>query len=161
MLIGQAELGDLPVMYHFYEGCLSTLQLNSTWDVKCLLIFLATRNPLSCITMMQLSLKLAALLALTSSTRVHELVELDLSFASIKSDSWEFPWPITQRYQGHVTPQEKYICLLSKSTPRFLWYRYYMSINPELRQRGNLLASWFLMLDILIPPQVRFLPQQR
>ena len=38
----------------------------------------------------QLSLKLAALLALTSSARAHELVKLDVSFVSIKNDSWEF-----------------------------------------------------------------------
>ena len=31
-----------------------------------------------------------------------------------------------------------------------------MSISPEVRQRGNLLASWSLMLDLLIPSQVRF-----
>jgi len=37
-----------------------------------------------------LSLKLAALLALTSSARVHELIKLDLDVVSIKCDSWEF-----------------------------------------------------------------------
>ena len=37
-----------------------------------------------------LSFKLAALLALTSSARAHELIKLDLNLVSIKSDSWEF-----------------------------------------------------------------------
>ena len=94
LLIGQTRLGDLPVMYRVMKGVFRmkprTPRLSSTWDVKCLLAFLATLYTLSSLTLKQLSLKLAALLALASSARVHELVKLDLSFVSINSDSWEF-----------------------------------------------------------------------
>ena len=65
-------------------------QLSSTWDVKRLLEFLVTLDPLGGLTLKLLSLKLVAQLALTSSARSHELVKLDLDFVSIKGDSREF-----------------------------------------------------------------------
>ena len=95
--VSQTKLGDLPVVS--YEVCFMkrlfrmkppTPQLSSTWDVKRLLEFLATLDPPAGLTLKMLSFKLAALLALTSSARAHELIKLDLDFVSIKSDSWEF-----------------------------------------------------------------------
>ena len=75
----------------FYEGYFPHETANTsfefTWNVKGLLEFLATLDPPSDLTLKMLSLKLAALLALTSSARAHELVKLDLAFASIKSYS--------------------------------------------------------------------------
>ena len=92
--VGQTKLGDLPVVSRFMKGVFRlkppTPRLSSTWDIKCLLEFLATLDPPSGLTLQRLSLKLAALLALTSSARAHELVKLDLDFVSIKNDSWEF-----------------------------------------------------------------------
>ena len=67
-----------------------TPRVSSTWDVKRLLEFLATLVQPADLTVKILSFKLAALLALTSSARAHELIKLDLDFVSIKSDSWEF-----------------------------------------------------------------------
>ena len=90
----QTRLEDLPVVSRFMKGIFRmkppTPRLSSTWNVKGLLEFLATLDPPSDLTLKMLSLKLAALLALTSSARAHELVKLDLAFASIKSYSWEF-----------------------------------------------------------------------
>ena len=92
--VGQTKLGDLPVVSRFMKGIFRmkppTPRLSSTWDVKRLLEFLATLDPPADLTLKMLSFKLAALLALTSSARAHELIKLDLDFASIKSDSWEF-----------------------------------------------------------------------
>ena len=94
LLVGETRLGELPVVSRFMKGIFRmkppTPRLSSTWDVKRLLEFLATLDPLSGLTLKLLSLKLAALLALTSSARAHELVKLDLTFVSIKNDSWEF-----------------------------------------------------------------------
>ena len=49
--IGQTRLGDLPVVSRSMKGvfCMKppTPRLSSTWDVKCLLAFLATLDPLS------------------------------------------------------------------------------------------------------------------
>ena len=71
LLIGQTRLGDLPVMYRFMKNVFlmkpRTPRLSPTWDVKCLLALLATLYQLSGLTLKQLSLKIAALLALTSS----------------------------------------------------------------------------------------------
>ena len=64
-----------------------TPRLSSTWDVKHQLEFLATLNTPAGLTLKMLSFKLAALLALTSSARAHELIKLDLDFVSIRSDS--------------------------------------------------------------------------
>ena len=73
--MGQTKLGDLPVESHFMKGIFRmkppTPRLSSTWDVKHLLKFLATLDPPSGLTLKMLSLKLAALLALTSSARAH------------------------------------------------------------------------------------------
>ena len=89
-----SRLGRLPVVVRFMKGLFRlrppTPRLSSTWDVQRLLTFLATLEPLADLTLKLLSLKLAALLALTSSARAHELVLLDTAWASIKSDSWEF-----------------------------------------------------------------------
>ena len=89
-----SRLGRLPVVVRFMKGLFRlrppTPRLSSTWDVQRLLTFLATLEPLADLTLKLLLLKLAALLALTSSARAHELVLLDTAWASIKSDSWEF-----------------------------------------------------------------------
>ena len=94
LLVVQTRLGDLPVVSRFMKGIFRmkppTPRLSSTWDVKRLLEFLATLDPPVGLTLKMLSLKLAALLVLTSSARAHELIKLDLDFVSIKSDSWEF-----------------------------------------------------------------------
>ena len=71
--LGQTRLGDLPLVSPFMKSifCVRppTPQLSSTWDVKRLLEFLATLDPLDGLTVKLLSLKLVALLALTSSAR--------------------------------------------------------------------------------------------
>ena len=86
--MGHTRLGDLPVASRFMKGIfcmkLPTPRLSSTWNVKGLVEFLATLDPPCDLTLKMLSLKLAALLALTSSAPAHELVKLDLAFASIK-----------------------------------------------------------------------------
>ena len=88
LLVGHTRLGDLPVVSRFMKGIfrmkLPTPRLSSTWNVKGLVEFLATLDPPCDLTLKMLSLKLAALLALTSSAPAHELVKLDLAFASIK-----------------------------------------------------------------------------
>ena len=92
--VGQTKLGDLPVVSRFMKGIFRmkppTPRLSSTWDVKRLLEFLTTLDPPAGLTLKMLSLKLAALLALTSSARAHELIKLDLDIVSVKNDSWEF-----------------------------------------------------------------------
>lgn len=80
--LGQTRLGELAAVSTCMKSifCMKppTPQLGSTWDVKRL-------GGLKL-----LSLKLAALLVLTSSARSHELVTLDMCFVSIKGDSREF-----------------------------------------------------------------------
>ena len=56
----------------------ATPRLSSTWDVKCLLEFLATLDPPAGLTLKMLFLKLAALLALPSSACANKLIKLDL-----------------------------------------------------------------------------------
>jgi len=71
--VGQTKLVDLPVESHFMKGIfrMKPPRLSSTWDVKRLLEFLATLDSPSGLTLKMLSLKLAALLALTSSAPAH------------------------------------------------------------------------------------------
>ena len=92
--VGLTKLGDLPVVSRFMKDifCMrpSTPRLSSSWDVQRLLEFLAILDPPAGLTLKMPSFKLAALLALTSSVRAHELIKLDLDFVSVKSDSWEF-----------------------------------------------------------------------
>lgn len=128
--IGHTRLGDLPVVFRFMKGVFRmkppTPGLLGSWNVECLLAFLATLDPLSGLALKPLSLKLAALLALTSSARAHELVKLDLSFVSIKNDSWKFT------LADHT----------KVSTPRFVWYGNCRSIDPRLRKSSRLLISY-------------------
>ena len=74
--VGQTLLGELLVVSRFMKGIFRmkppTPRLSSTWDVKRLLESLATLEPPAGVTLKMLSLKLAALLAFTSSARVHE-----------------------------------------------------------------------------------------
>ena len=69
MPLGQTKPGDLPVVSRFMKGIFRlkppTPRLSSPWDVKRLLEFLATLDPLAGLTLKMLSLKLSALLALT------------------------------------------------------------------------------------------------
>lgn len=93
--VGHSPLGELPVVSRFMKGIFRTKppspRLSCTWNVKPLLEYLSTLEPLSTLSMKQeLTLKLATLLALTSAARAHELVKLDLDAVSKKANSWEF-----------------------------------------------------------------------
>lgn len=92
--VGHSPLGELPVVSRFMKGIFCTKppspRLSCTWNVKPLLEYLSTLEPLSTLSMKQLTLKLATLLALTSAARAHELVKLDLNAVSKKANSWEF-----------------------------------------------------------------------
>jgi len=120
--VGQTKLGDLPVVSRFMKGIFRmkplTPRLSSTWDVKRLLEVIATLDPPADLTVKMLSVKLAALLALTSSSRAHELINLDLDFVSIKGDSWEFSLAEHTKVSRPVTRLGKFTCLLSQTIPR-------------------------------------------
>jgi len=107
--VGQTKLGDLPVVSRFMKGIFRmkppTPRLSLTWDVKRLFEFLAALDPPAGRTLKMLFLKLAALLALTSSACAHELIKLDLDF-NLSSSSvipGNFFWQNTQRCQDLVT----------------------------------------------------------
>ena len=122
-----------------------TPRLRSTWDVKYLLEFLADLDPLSGLALKHISLKLAALLALNSSARAHELVKLDLNYVSIKNDSWEFTLAEHTKVSrpGH-SPIQIYICLPTQTTQRFVWFRFlqeYRSRTETRRTSSRLLIS--------------------
>ena len=122
--------------------------LRSTWDVKCLLSFLATQDPLSGLTLKQLPLKLAALLALTSSGRAHELVKLDLSFVSIKNDSWEFSLADHTKVSRLGHPPRQIYLPVYQVNPKI--YRHWW-VSIQNWGKEELFLHPDLMLDLLIP----------
>ena len=145
----QTRLGDLPVVSRFMKGIFRmkppTPRLSSTWNVKGLLEFLATLDPPSDLTLKILSLKLTALLALTSSASAHELVKVDLAFASIKSYSWEFtlakhtkvsrPGHTTRKIYLPAYPDNPKICVVRA-------LQKYRSRTEKRRQSSRLLISF-------------------
>ena len=121
-----------------------TPRLSSTWDGKHLLEFLATLDPPADLAVKMLSFKLAVLLALTSSARAHELIELDLDFVSIKSDSWEFSLAATKvSWPGH--PARKIYLPAFPNNPKICVVKTlqeYRSRTEIRRQSSRLLISF-------------------
>ena len=92
-----------------------------------------------------LSLKLAALLALTSSARAHELVKLDLAFASIKSYSWEFTLAKHTKVSRPGHPTRKIYLPAYPDNPKICVVRAlqeYRSRTEKRRQSSRLLISF-------------------
>ena len=135
-----------------------TPRLSSTWDVKRLLEFLATLDPPAGLTLKMLSFKLAALLALTSSARAHELIKLDLDFVSIKRDSWEFSLAGHSKVSrpGHLA--RKIYLPAFPDNPKICVVKTLQDNDPGRSPDGNLLASCFHLSDRLNPSQVRQCP---
>jgi len=147
--VGQTRLGDLPVVSRFMKGIFRmkppTPRLSSTWTVRGLLEFLATLDPPSDLTLKMLSLKLAALLALTSSARAHELIKLDLDFALIKSDSWEFTLAEHTKVSRPGHPTRKIYLPAYPVNPKICVVRAlqeYRSRTETRRQSSRLLISF-------------------
>ena len=147
--VGQTKLGDLPVVSRFMKGIFRmkspTPRLSSTWDVKHLLDFLATLDPPAGLTLKMLSLKLAALLALTSSARAHELIKLDLDFVSIKGDSWEFSLAEHTKVSRPGHPARKIYLPAFPDNPKICVVKTlqeYRSRTENRRQSSRLLISF-------------------
>ena len=70
-----------------------TPKVFSTWSVKTLLQYLQSLESNAKLPLKDLTLKTTIFLALTSSSRVHELAALHLDFISKKEHSWEFTIP--------------------------------------------------------------------
>ena len=147
--VGQTKLGDLPVVSRFMKEIFRikppTPRLRSTWDVKRLLEFLATLDPPVSLTLKMLSFKLAALLALTSSARAHELIKLDLDFVSIKSDSWEFSLTEHTKVSRPGHPARKIYLPAFPDNPKICVVKTlqeYRSRTETRRQSSRLLISF-------------------
>ena len=147
--VGQTRLGDLPVVSRFMKDIFRmkppTPRLSSTWNVEGLLEFRATLDTPSDLTLKMLSLKLAALLALTSSARAHELVKLDLAFASIRSYSWEFTFAEHTKVSRPGHPTRKIYLTAYPDNPKICVVRAlqeYRSRTEKRRQSSRLLISF-------------------
>ena len=147
--VGQTKLGDLPVVSRFMKGIFRLKppapRLSSTWDVKRLLEFLTTLDPPAGLTLKMLSLKLAALLALTSSARAHELIKLDLDFVSVKNDSWEFSLAEHTKVSRPGHPPRKIYLPAFPDNPKICVVRtlqQYRSRTETRRQSSRLLISF-------------------
>lgn len=142
-------LGELPVVSRFMKGVFRMKppkpRLSSTWEVQRLLQFLSTLHPLSSLKLKQLSLKLAALLALTSAARAHELVKLDLQFVTKKTGSWEFTLASHVKTSRPGHPQRRIYLPAFDEDPRICVIRaleeYYLR-TEKLRKSSHLLISY-------------------
>ena len=122
-----------------------TPRLSSTWDVKRLLEFLTTLDPPAGLTLKMLSLTLAALLALTSSARAHELIKLDLDFVSVKNGSWEFSLAEHTKVSRPGHPPRKIYLPAFPGNPKICVVRTlqeYRSRTEARRQSSRLLISF-------------------
>ena len=91
-LVEGQPVGSLPVMSRFMKGIFELQppkpKTSTTWSVGQVLAFLQDMDPFENLSLQDLSLKLAMLLALTSAARVHELIALSLASVIKKQDCW-------------------------------------------------------------------------
>ena len=64
------------------------LKVSTTWSVGTVVGYLQEMGPIESLSLQDLSLKLAMLLALTSAARLHELIALDKVNVTVKKDCW-------------------------------------------------------------------------
>ena len=93
-LIDGKSVGSLPVVSRFMKGIFELQppkpKIPTTWPVDKVIVFLQDLSSVEQLSLPDLSLKLAMLLALTSAARVHELIALNLANAIQKRDCWTF-----------------------------------------------------------------------
>ena len=110
-LIDGHPVGDTPIILRFVKG-ISELQapkpkVSTTWSVDKVVGFLQEVGPIESLSLHDLSLKLAMLLALTSAARVHKLTALDKVNVPVKKESLRFLLFDTSRVPGQTMQGEK------------------------------------------------------
>ena len=86
---------------------------STTGSVGQVIIFLHDMDPLGKLSLKDLSLKLAMLLALTSAACVHELIALSLASIIQKQDCWRFILPVHVKNSRQNHPDREMISCLS------------------------------------------------
>lgn len=149
--IGSETLGTLPIMSRFMKGVFRTKpprpKYCSSWSVSTVLDFLRTQEPLENISLKMLTLKVTALLALTTAARAHELAALDLDSSLRKEEAWEFTIPehVKNSRPGHP-PRKLYLPAFPLDTSicvvRAL--KIYIERTAKIRKARKLLVSFIV-----------------
>ena len=101
----------MPIILRFVKG-ISELQspkpnISTTWFVGKVVDVLQEIGPIESLSLQDLSLKLAMLLALTSAARVHELIALAKVNVTVKKESLRFLLFDTSRVPRQIVQGEK------------------------------------------------------
>ena len=104
-------VGDIPIILSFVKG-ISELQpskpkVSTTCSVGKVVDFLQEIGPIEGLSLQDLSLKLAMLLALSSAARVHELIALAKVNVTVKKESVRFLPFHTSRIPGQTILEEE------------------------------------------------------
>ena len=90
-LVDGQPIGNMPIISRYMKGIFELQppkpKTSSTWSVGNVVNFLQEMGSVEILSLQDLSLKLAMLLALTSAARLHELISLECANVIMKKDS--------------------------------------------------------------------------
>lgn len=93
-MIDKIPVGEHPIISRFLKGAFeqkpASLKYYGIWDVNQVLQLLKTFSPNTCLSLKELTLKLAALLALVTIQRKQTLLQLDISSEYLKKSKDEY-----------------------------------------------------------------------
>lgn len=149
-LIDGQSIGNLPIVSRFMKGIFELRPPNpkntTTWSVGRVVGSLQEMGPVERLSLQDLSLKLAMLLALTSSARVHELIALNRGNVIMKQDSWTFLLSSHVKNSRPNHPGRKISFLAYTDDPRICVVQYlreYVKRTADIRQNEQqLLVSY-------------------
>ena len=105
-------MGSLPVMSRsmkeIFELQPSKPKTLTTWSVGQVLVVLQDMDPIEKLSLQDLSLKLAILLALTSAARVHELIALSLTSVIKNKIAGDLFFLSMSRIPDQIIQEERY-----------------------------------------------------
>ena len=142
-------IGDTPLISRFmrsvYNQRPNLPKYHDTWQVSTVLEYLRSLSPVKFLSLKQLSLKLATLLALVTGSRVQTLHAMDLNFCEYKDDSIVF---YIQSLLKHSRPSNKVSNGITISAykkdkricPVFL-LKYYIKRTASLRKNNQLFIN--------------------
>ena len=142
-------IGDTPLISRFmravYNQRPNLPKYHDTWQVSTVLEYLRSLSPVKFLSLQQLSLKLATLLALVTGSRVQSIHAMNLDFCEYRDDSIVFH---IQSLLKHSRPSNKVSNCITisayskdkKICPVFL-LKYYIKRTAALRQNNQLFIN--------------------
>lgn len=154
-----------PVITRFMKGVFLSNRpkpkYTLTWDVSRVLNYLKTLYPLEKLNLKDLTLKLSALLALTTAQRVQALISLNIKNMADFGEYVVFTISdlLKTSRPGHDVQRIKISAFPDKSCCVLHTLRYYLEVTNEKRKTNKLLISFKTFKDISTSTVARWLKE--